>query len=126
MQVTSEPYPFSGGRSFFGLALQNLPVEFHSDPGRDKLDQQQKEITPATRMKTRPLQRIPTNGAVPTLRIRNRLMNSSFMIGVFKRAAPLCVSTKPDLTLVVTNMESEWCFDRRKSSSPPANSRVCS
>jgi hypothetical protein len=48
VEVTSEPYTFSGGRSLFGLVLQNLPVEFHSDPGRDKLDQQQNEITPAT------------------------------------------------------------------------------
>src|SRR5215510_11206628 len=48
VQVTSEPNPFSRGRSLFSLALQNLPVELHSDPGRDKLDQQQKEITPAT------------------------------------------------------------------------------
>src|SRR6516225_8505424 len=47
VQVTSEPNPFSGGRSLFGLALQNLPVELHSDPRRDKLDQQQQEITPA-------------------------------------------------------------------------------
>jgi len=37
VQVTSEPNPFSGGRSLFGLALQNLPVELHSDPRRDKL-----------------------------------------------------------------------------------------
>src|SRR5262245_31797622 len=48
VQVTSEPNPFSDSRSLFALALQNLPIELHSDPGRDKLDQQQKELTPAT------------------------------------------------------------------------------
>jgi hypothetical protein len=46
------------------LALQNLPVELHSDPGRDKLDQQQKEITPAATV-----QNEDPPGAVPTLQI---------------------------------------------------------